>query len=95
MLMKNINPNCDGSHCRLGYKEVRLYPPVPSSFDNRSGGSGGGDLYLCLPCFANENMHRHLRAKETGKPEDWPQVHWSAEVVYDKHGEPFDPAAVL
>jgi len=96
MLMTNINPNCDGSHCRLGYKEVRLYPPVPSSFDNRSGGSGGGDLYLCLPCFANENMHRHLRAKETGKPEDWPQVHWStAEVVYDKHGEPFDGEAAV
>ena len=83
--MSNINPNCDGSHCRHGYKEVRLYPPVPST------GSGGGDLYLCLPCFANENMHRYLRAKETGKPEDWPQVHWStAEVAYDKHGEPFD-----
>ena len=26
MLMSNINPNCDGSHCRLGYKEVRKYP---------------------------------------------------------------------
>ena len=33
---------------------------------------------------------------ETGRPEAWPQVRWTtAEVVYDKHGEPFDPAAVL
>ena len=65
---------CDGSHCRHGYNEVRKYPS-----------SGGADLYLCLPCFANENMHRHMRAKQTGRPEDWVQVSWStAEVVYDK-----------
>jgi hypothetical protein len=83
--MSNINPNCDGSHCRPGYKEVRKYPS-----------SDGSDLYLCLPCFANENMHRHNRAKETGKPEDWPQVHWSTAVVaYDKHGEPFDGEAAV
>jgi hypothetical protein len=64
--MTNINPNCDGSHCRHGYKEVRQYP------------SGGGDyLYLCLPCLANENMDRYMRAKQTGRPEDYPQVSWS------------------
>ena len=80
--MSNINPNCDGSHCRHGYKEVRLYPPVPST------GSGGGDLYLCLPCFANENMRRYQRAKETGRDKDCPQVGWStAEPVFDQHGE--------
>jgi hypothetical protein len=79
VLMSNINPNCDGSHCRPGYKEVRQYPL-----------GNDGSLYLCLPCFANENMHRYTRAKETGRSEDWPQVHWStAEVAYDKHGEPF------
>jgi hypothetical protein len=90
MLMSNINPNCDGSHCRHGYKEVRKYPLVPST------GSGGGDLYLCLPCFANANMRRYLRAKETGRGEDWPQIGWStAEVVYDKHGEPFDGEAAV
>jgi hypothetical protein len=78
MLMTHDNPNCDGSHCRPGYKEVCLYPPVPST------GSGGGHLYLCLPCFAND--------KETGKPEDWPQVHWSTAVVaYDNHGAPARP----
>jgi hypothetical protein len=83
--MSNINPNCDGSHCRPGYKEVRKYPS-----------SDGSDLYLCLPCFANENMHRHNRTKETRRPEDWPQVSWStAEMVYDKHGEPFNAEAAV
>jgi hypothetical protein len=83
--MNNINPNCDGSHCRHGYKEVRKYPS-----------SGGGDLYLCLPCFANENMLRHNRAKETGRSEEWLQVRWStAEVVYDKHGKPFNAEAAV
>ena len=83
--MSNINSNCDGTHCRHGYKEVRTYPS-----------SGGGDLYLCLPCFANENMHRHMRAKQTGRPEDCPQVSWStAEVIFDQHGEPFDAEAAV
>jgi hypothetical protein len=83
--MSNINPNCDGSHCRHGYKEVRKYP------------SNGGDaLYLCLPCFANENMHRYTRAKQTGGTEDCPQISWStAEVIVDKHGEPFDAEAAV
>ena len=93
--MSNINPNCDGSHCRHGYKEVREYPSAPSAFDV-CGGSGDGALYLCLPCFANENMSRYNRARETGRPEDWPLVGWAtAEVVYDKHGEPFDPEAAV
>jgi hypothetical protein len=85
MLMSNINPNCDGSHCRLGYKEVRKYPSA-----------GEGDLYLCLPCFANANMYRYNRAKETGREGDWQQVSWStAEVAYDKDGEPFDAEATV
>jgi hypothetical protein len=76
--MSNINSNCDGSHCRHGYEEVRKYP----------SSSGGGDLYLCLPCFANENMHRHKRAKQTDRLEDWPQVSWSTgEVAYGKHSD--------
>ena len=89
--MSNINPNCDGSHCRHGYKEVRQYPvgTAESSPD-------GGCLYLCLPCFANENMRRHLLAKQTGRPEDSPQVSWAtAEVVYNKHGEPFNAEAAV
>ena len=33
-------------------------------------------------------MDRYMRHKQTGHPEDCPQVSWStAEVVYDKHGE--------
>jgi hypothetical protein len=88
MRMSNLNPNCDGSHCRHGYKEVRQYPLASSP------GSGDRALYLCLPCFANENMSRHHRA--TGRPEAWPQVSWAtAEGVYDKHGEPFDPEAAV
>ena len=83
--MSNINPNCDGSHCRHGYKEVRQYP------------LGSSDaLYLCLPCFANENMRRYMRAKQTGRPDDCSQISWgSAEVIYDKHGEPFDTEATV
>jgi len=46
--MSNINPNCEGSHCRHGYKEVRKYPS-----------DGRGARYLCLPCFANEYMDRY------------------------------------
>src|SRR3984957_3092489 len=57
MRMSNLNPNCDGSHCRHGYEEVRQYPLASST------GSSDGALYLCLPCFANENMSRHHRGK--------------------------------
>ena len=64
---------------------MRLYPLGSS-----------GNLYLCLPCFANANMQRLQRAKETGKPEDSLQVSWvTAEVAFDKHGEPFDAEATL
>ena len=36
------------------------------------------------------------RAKEAGHPEDWPQVSWAiAEVIFDKHGEPFDAEAII
>jgi hypothetical protein len=88
--MSNINPNCDGSHCRHGYKEVRRYPLAPST------GSEDGSLYLCLPCFANENMSRHNRAKETGRPDDCPQVSWAtADVIYDKDGGPFNAEAAM
>ena len=83
--MSTINPNCDGSHCRHGYNEVRKYPS-----------SGVGDLDLCLPCFVNENMRRYQCAKETGGDEDCPQVSWSnAEVIFDKHGDPFDADAAV
>jgi hypothetical protein len=83
--MSDFNPNCDGSHCRHGYKEIRKYPL-----------GSGGSLCLCLPCFANEQMDRYMRAKETGHPDGWSQVTWAtAEVIYDKHGEPFDAEAAV
>ena len=88
--MSGINPNCDGSHCRHGYREVRLYPSASSS------AGAGGDLWLCLPCFANENMNRYMRAKQAGHPEDGRQVSWAtAEAVYDKDGKPFDGVTSL
>ena len=74
--MSNINPNCDGSHCRHGYKEMRQYP-IGAADSSQDGGS----LYLCLPCFANENMRRHLLAKQTGRPEDSLQVSWATAEV--------------
>ena len=41
-------------------------------------------------------MQRLQRAKETGKPGDSLQVSWvTAEVAFDKHGEPFDAEATL
>jgi hypothetical protein len=46
--------------------------------------------------FANENMHRYTRAKQTGGTEDCPQISWStAEVIFDKHGGPFDAEAAV
>jgi hypothetical protein len=97
ILMSNINLNCDGSHCRHGYNEVRKFPSAPSSSDNSlEAGAGGDALYLCRPCFANENMRRYQRANETGRDADCPQVSWStAEVVFDKHGEPFNGEAAV
>jgi hypothetical protein len=41
-------------------------------------------------------MQRLQRAKETARPEDWPQVSWvTAEVAFDQHGQPFDAEAAL
>ena len=68
--MSNINPNCDGNHCRDN-GEVRLYPL-----------GGGGNLILCLSCFAHENKYRFNRGRETGEPHNWPQVNWAKAVVY-------------
>jgi hypothetical protein len=37
-----------------------------------------------------------MRAKEIGHPDGWSQVTWAAaEVIYDKHGEPFDAEAAV
>jgi hypothetical protein len=67
--MSDINPNCDGAHCRHN-SEVRVYPL-----------GAGGNLILCHACFAHENKWRFNRAKECRCTEEqaqreWPQVNW-------------------
>src|ERR1700721_4525991 len=38
----------------------------------------------------------HLLQRRDCRPEEWPQVRWTtAEVVYDKHGEPFAREAAV
>ena len=65
------NPNCDGGHCREAQGEVRLYPL-----------SGGANLILCHACWAHENRYRYERGRETGAPENWPQLNWNSAKVY-------------
>ena len=69
--MRNLNPNCDGSHCHFSDSEVRVYPL-----------GSGGNLILCQTCFAHENRYRHIRSTEYGRPEEWPQVNWAYSEVY-------------
>ena len=36
-------------------------------------------------------MHRYIHAKQTSRTTHCSQINWSTpEVMYDKHGEPFD-----
>lgn len=65
------NPNCDGDHCRSATGEVRVYPI-----------GGAGNAILCRACFAAENRYRYERGRETGEPENWPQVAWETAKVY-------------
>jgi len=65
------NWNCCGEHCNDPAGQVRVYPL-----------GGGANLVLCMACAAHENRYRQHRAKETGRPEDWPQVNWFACEVY-------------
>jgi hypothetical protein len=68
--MSNINPNCDGSHCRQP-GEVRLYPL-----------GGGANLILCASCWYHENAFNRQRARETGAPENFPQRDWNTAKHY-------------
>jgi hypothetical protein len=68
---KTKNPNCDGEHCGITNGEVRVYPL-----------GGGGNLILCISCAAHENHYRYLRGKDTGQPDNWPQVNWFTCEVY-------------
>jgi hypothetical protein len=67
--MKVQNPMCDGSHCVFPDGEVRVYPLGEK-------GTLCGNLILCSACFRAENAYRVLRARETGKPENFPLVSW-------------------
>lgn len=69
--MSVINSYCDGAHCTDPNGEVRVYPL-----------GGGANLILCQSCAAHENRYRYQRGKDTGRPEDWPQVNWYACEVY-------------
>ena len=62
MAHRGKNWNCHGDHCTDPYSEVRV-----------SLGSGGN---LCQACTAHENTYRYQRGKNTGRPDDWPQVAW-------------------
>jgi hypothetical protein len=70
--MNEKNYNCDGSHCRQPDGQVRVYPT-----------GAGGNLILCMACFAHENRYRYERAFETRRPEDFPQVDWATAEIYN------------
>jgi hypothetical protein len=71
--MPNINPNCDGSHCRHGYRKVRLWDLAAIS------------IYACRASLTR-----------TCSGFSAPRRRWvTAEVAFDKHGEPFDAEATL
>lgn len=63
--MANKNPNCSGDQCREPNGTVRTYPL-----------GGGANLILCQACWAHENRYRYERGRDTGCPENWPQVDW-------------------
>jgi hypothetical protein len=65
------NPNCCGSHCCSETGEVRIYPL-----------GGGGNLILCLACWAHENRYRLERGRETREPTNWPTVEWATAEIY-------------
>lgn len=70
------NPNCDGGHCQASKGTVKVYPL-----------GGGGNLILCIACWANENRYRHVRGVHYGRPEEWPQINWDTAEVYKKAEE--------
>lgn len=60
-----LKNHCDGAGPHGGPDVVRLYPL-----------GGGGNLILCECCAARENRYRRERGRETGAPENWPQINW-------------------
>jgi hypothetical protein len=69
--MSDINPNCDGAHCREPHGAVRIYPI-----------GSGGNLILCRACFTHENKSRDLKGIYYGRPEEWPRVNWATAKPY-------------
>lgn len=65
------NWNCDGDHCTHALGSVRVFPI-----------GGSANLILCQSCAAHENRYRYERGRETGAPENWPQVNWFECEVY-------------
>lgn len=66
---KWIDNHCDGGGPHSG-NEVRLYPL-----------GGGGNLILCLSCWANENRFRHDMGKHYN-PANFPQHNWYTSKLY-------------
>ena len=73
----SLNPMCDGTHCKMEDGEVKLYPV-----------GGGGNLILCVVCWANENRHNFNRGQEQSNPEDWPQHNWFHAETYESNEMP-------
>lgn len=71
--MSFLTNHCDGSGPHTGPAEVRVYPL-----------GAGGNLILCMACWSRENRYRFERGRETGAPENWPQVNYHAAEVYAK-----------
>ena len=68
-----LNNYCDGAGPHIGPPEVRVYPI-----------GGDGNLILCHHCWAYENRFRYERGRETGQPENWPQLNWYQAATYTK-----------
>lgn len=66
-----LTNNCDGSGPHSGPDQVRVFPL-----------GGGGNLILCLACWARENRYRYERGRETGAPENWPQENFHSAKIY-------------
>ena len=63
------NNNCDGAGPHTE-GEVRVYPL-----------GSGGNLILCLSCWARENRYRYERGQETD-PKKWTQENWFQAQTY-------------
>lgn len=69
--MSDINPNCDGSHCRDPKGEVRVLP-LP----------GEANLMLCRDCFTHEMIWRRQRNLDLCREAQYPIPAWSDLKVY-------------